>query len=376
MKKRINQLTNDLVLGPPYITDDEVKAVTKVLKSGQLSLGQETESFEKEMANYVGAKYAVACSSGTTALHLSSIVSEIEQDDEVITSPFSFVASTNCFLYQKARAVFVDIDPETFNIDVNKIEEKITNKTKAIVGVDIFGYPAEWEKILQLAKKYKLQVIEDAAEALGAEYQGKKLGGMGHLCVFAFYPNKQMTTGEGGMLTTNDKKAYQLIKGLVNQGRGPEMQWLKHEYLGFNYRMTELQAAIGRQQLKKLPEFLKSRDQVAEWYHEELQDIDGVSLMKTNDVNHKRSWFVYVIKLDKRFNRDQVIEKLRANGVPTKAYLPAIHLQPYMKKHGGKKGDLPICEAVSKSTLALPFYTAMKQSTVNKVCQILKRILK
>jgi len=376
MKKRVNQLTNDLVLGPPYLTDDELKMATKVLKSGQLSLGQETEKFEKEVALYVGSKYAVATSSGTTGLHLSVIASGIKEGDEVITSPFSFVASTNCFLYQKAKPVFVDIDPETFNIDVNKIEAKITDKTKAILGVDIFGYPAEWEKITKLAEKYNLKVIEDAAEALGAEYQGKKLGSLGHLCVFAFYPNKQMTTGEGGMVVTNNKKYYQLIKGLANQGRGPEMQWLKHEYLGFNYRLTEIQAAIGRQQLKKLPEFLKNRDQVAEWHKTELESVDGISLMKQNDKDHKRSWFVYVVKLDKRFNRDQVIEKLIARGVPSKAYLPSIHLQPYMKKYGFKPGDLPVCESVSNSTLALPFYTKMKQSTVSKVCQILKEILK
>ena len=376
MKKRINHLANDLALGPPYITRDEIKAVKKVLRSGVLSLGQETEKFEKEMAKFVGSKYAVACSSGTTALHLSVIASDIQEGDEVITSPLSFVASTNCILYQKAKPVFVDIDKDSLNIDVSQIENKITKKTKAILGVDIFGFPAEWDKILRLAKKYRLKVIEDAAEALGAEYKGKKLGSLGHLCVFAFYPNKQMTTGEGGVVVTNDKKEYQLIKGLVNQGRGADMQWLKHEHLGFNYRMTEMQAAIGRQQLKKLPQFLKSRDQVANWYKEQLAQVDGVSLMKPNDAGHKRSWFVYVIKLDKKFNRDQVIEKLKAKGVPSKAYLPAIHLQPYMRKYGYKKGNLPVSESVSASTLALPFYTDMKLKTVKKVCQRLKESLK
>ena len=376
MKKRINHLANDLALGPPYITRDEIKAVKKVLRSGVLSLGQETEKFEKEMAKFVGSKYAVACSSGTTALHLSVIASDIQEGDEVITSPLSFVASTNCILYQKAKPVFVDIDKDSLNIDVSQIENKITKKTKAILGVDIFGFPAEWDKILRLAKKYRLKVIEDAAEALGAEYKGKKLGSLGHLCVFAFYPNKQMTTGEGGVVVTNDKKEYQLIKGLVNQGRGADMQWLKHEHLGFNYRMTEMQAAIGRQQLKKLPGFLKSRDQVAGWYEERLTEVDGVSLMKPNDADHKRSWFVYVIKLDKKFNRDQVIEKLKAGGVPSKAYLPAIHLQPYIKKMGLKQASLPACEAMTQSTLALPFYTGMKQETVDKVCDSFKKALK
>ena len=376
MKKRVNRLTSDLVLGPPYITSDEIKAVEKVLKSGILSLGQETEKFEKEMARFVGAKYAVACSSGTTALHLSVIASDVQEGDEVITTPFSFVASTNCFLYQKARPVFIDVDPETFNIDVEKIEEKITKKTKAVVGVDIFGFPAEWKKIIKLAKKHNLMVIEDAAEALGARYKGKMLGGLGYLTVFAFYPNKQMTTGEGGIITTNDFKIYQLLKGLLNQGRGPDMQWLKHECLGFNYRITEIQAAIGRQQLKKLPQFIKSRDQVAEWYKEELMDVKGVKLMKEDDSEHQRSWFVYVVKLDKTINRDKVIEKLKLRGVPSKAYLPSIHLQPYMRKYGYKKGDLPVSESVSASTLALPFYTDMKHKTVIKVCQRLKESLK
>jgi len=377
MKPRINQLPkNKILLGPPYITEDELRIVYRVLKSGRLSLGEETGRFEQEVAKYVGAKYAVACSSGTTGLHLSVVASGIKQSDEVITSPFSFVASTNCFLYEKAKPIFVDIDPDTFNLDPTKIKAKISKKTKAILGVDIFGYPAEWQEILSMAKKYKLTVIEDAAEALGAEYQGKKLGNLGHLTVFAFYPNKQITTGEGGIITTNDKKQYQLLKGLVNQGRGKDMQWLRHEYLGYNYRMTELQAAIGRAQLKKIELFLPSRRQVARWYQKRLEQIEGVELMKADDKDHQRSWFVYVIRLDKRFNRDKVIDKLTAAGIPAKAYLPAIHLQPYMRKYGYKRGDLPICEAVSASTLALPFYTGMKQELVDRVCQKLVKVIK
>jgi perosamine synthetase len=376
MKPRINEINDEFLLGPPYITADELEGVKRVLKSGQLSLGEELNKFEEEMAKFVGAKYAVACSSGTAALHLAVLACGIKEGDEVITSPLSFVASTNCFLYEKAVPKFVDIDPETLNIDVTKIEKQITKKTKAIVGVDIFGYPAEWQEILRIANKYKLKVIEDAAEALGALYQGKKLGGMGHLTVFAFYPNKQMTTGEGGVVTMNDKRTYQLIKGLANQGRGPKMQWLKHDYLGFNYRLSELQAVIGRTQLSKLPEFIINRDQVASWYKQNLESLEGVSLMLNNDRDHKRSWFVYLIKLDKRFNQDKVIEQLQAKGIPSKAYLPAIHLQPYMQEYGYKKGDLPICEAVAEATLALPFYTGMKESTVIKVCQQLKEILK
>ncbi|MFC1626950.1 DegT/DnrJ/EryC1/StrS family aminotransferase [Patescibacteria group bacterium] len=377
MKNRVNKLSkNKILLGPPYLTSDELKAVSRVVKSGQLSLGNETEMFEKELAQFVGVKYAVAVSSGTTGLHLAVIASEIKAGDEVITTPFSFVASTNCFLYEKAIPRFVDIDERTFNIDVNKIKSAINSKTKAILGVDIFGYPAEWDKILQIATKYNLKVIDDAAEALGARYKEKRVGSMGQPTVFAFYPNKQMTTGEGGMVTTNDKKTYELIRGLLNQGRGADMQWLRHEYLGFNYRMTEMSAAIGRQQLKKINNFLKNRQQVASWYNERLKNVDGIKLIAADDKVHERSWFVYVIRLDNKINRDEVILSLRKSGVPSKAYLPSIHLQPYMKKYGYKKGDFPISEAVSASTLSLPFYTGMKQKVVDSVCDTLVKVLK
>lgn len=363
-----------ILLGPPAITASDIQSVVKVLKSGQLSLGKQTEKFEAEIADFVGAKFAAATSSGTTALHLAVVGSGIKAGDEVITSPFSFVASTNCFLYEKAVPKFVDIDPLTFNIDPNKIEAAITKKTQAIVGVDIFGYPAEWQKILAVAKKHNLKVIEDAAEALGAKYRGKYLGGLGHPTVFAFYPNKQMTTAEGGILVTNDKRQYQLIKGLLNQGRGPDMNWLKHLYLGYNYRITEIQAALGRSQLAKLPRFLAKRDRVAGWYNQRLKNIPGVQLLKANDPNHVRSWFVYVIRVNQ--NRDAIMKKLLSAGIPTKAYLPSIHLQPYMKAHGFKPGDFPISETVSASTLALPFYTQMSENTVDYICQKLIKILK
>jgi len=365
-----------ILLGPPQIDKADVQAVAKVVKSGNLSLGEETIKFEQEMAKWLGVKYAVATSSGTTALHLAVIASEIYAGDEVITTPFSFVASTNCFLYEKAVPKFVDIDPKTLNIDVNKIESAITKKTKAILGVDVFGYPAEWQEIIRIANKYHLQIIEDAAEALGAKYQGKKLGSLGQPTVFAFYPNKQMTTGEGGLLTTNDKKIYELTKGLANQGRGPDIQWLRHEYLGYNYRITEMAAALGRSQLKRLDQLLALRLQAAQWYKERLAKIPGVNLLKADDQNHQRSWFVYVIKLDKKYQRDKVIQQLDAAGIPSKAYLPSIHLQPYMKSSGFKSGDFPVAEAASASTLALPFYSAMKEETVNLVCKTLNKILK
>lgn len=365
-----------ILLGPPHIDKNDVKAVNRVVASGKLSLGEETDKFETEMARWLGAKYCVATSSGTTALHLAVLASGIQPGDEVITSPFSFVASTNCFLYEKAKPVYVDIDPETLNIDVNKIEAAITSKTKAIIAVDVFGYPAEWTQIIKIAKKHDLKIIEDSAEALGAKYYGQKLGSLGHPAIFAFYPNKQMTCGEGGMLATNDKKVYELTKGLANQGRGADMQWLKHEYLGYNYRITEMAAALGRSQLKKLDKLLIKRNQATKWYQERLSQIPSITLMKADDANHQRSWFVYVIKLDEKINRDQVIIKLGQQGVPAKAYLPAIHLQPYMKAYGFKPGDFRICEAQAQRTLALPFYSDINESTIDYVCNQLVKILK
>jgi perosamine synthetase len=364
-------------LSHPQIGSEEISAVTRVLTSGQLSLGEETEKFEQEIASWVGAKYAVAVSSGTAGLHLAVLASDIQSGDEVITTPFSFVASTNAIIYERAKPVFVDIDPHTFNLDVNKIEAAITKKTRAILAVDIFGYPAEWGQILKLAKKHNLKIVQDAAEALGAKYQGSKVGSLGHPTVFAFYPNKQMTTGEGGMVVTNDKNQYHLMKGLANQGRGKDMQWLTHEYLGFNYRMSEIAAALGRVQLKKLDGFLAKRNQVAKWYDQRLRAVSQVTLMAPNDQNHQRSWFVYVVRLNSKINRDQVIERLAVEDIPAKAYLPSIHLQPYMvKKFGLKKGDLPVSEAVSNSTLALPLYTDMSEDQVEVVCQKLLKVLK
>src|SRR3989338_1675013 len=245
MKPRINPLPkNKVALFVPYITADELAAVGRAIKSGWLSMGQETINFESAMAKYVGAKYAVATNNGTAALHLAVIAAGIKSGDEVITTPYTFIASTNCILYEKAKPVFVDIDPETLNIDVNKLEAKITKKTKAILAVDVFGYPAEWEKIKLLAKKCHLKIIEDAAEALGAKYKGKKLGGFGHSTIFSFFPNKQITTGEGGVIFTDNQREYALIRSLTNQGRISDQPQPNHNYMGFNYRMTELSAAL------------------------------------------------------------------------------------------------------------------------------------
>lgn len=377
MKPRINPLPkNKLGLGTPYITRDELTAVSRIIKSGWLSLGAETEKFEQAIAKYVGAKYAVATNSGTAALHLSVIAAGIKAGDEVITTPFTFVASTNCCLYEKAKPVFVDIDPTTFNLDVKQIEAKITAKTKAILAVDVFGYPAEWQPIIKIAKKYNLAIIEDAAEALGAKYQNRKLGGLGHLTVFGFFPNKQMTTGEGGIVATNNKKQYALMKHLVNQGHRAGQDQTDYLYLGYNYRMTEIAAALGREQLKKIDRFLDNRRQIAGWYNEQLTNIPGIKLLKTDDPDHQRSWFVYIVKVDKSIDRDRLVNKLAQARVPVKTYFPSLHLQPYLKFLGYHRGDFTVSETVSQSTLALPFYTHMNQKTVVSVVNKLKKSLR
>lgn len=376
MKPRINSLPkNKIALFTPYLTGDELTAVNRVIKSGWLTMGVETTNFETAIARYVDAKYAIATNNGTAALHLAVIASGIKPGDEVITTPFTFIASTNCILYEKAIPKFVDIDPDTLNIDTNQIEANITKKTKAILAVDVFGYPAEWEKIKRLAKKYHLQIIEDAAEALGSKYKGKKIGSLGHLAVFSFFPNKQITTGEGGVIITNNHKEYSLIKNLVNQGRISDQPKPSHNYLGYNYRMTEIAAALGREQLKKLDKFLINRRQIAKWYNQQLKKFPGVKLIKPSDNNHQRSWFVYVIRINKNVNRERIIAKLARAGVPVKTYFPSVHLQPYLKQFGYKLGDFPVCEAVSRSTLSLPFYTGMNQETVISVCDKLKKVL-
>ena len=377
MKPRINTLAkNKIALFAPYLTVDELNAVNRVIKSGWLTMGQETKKFESAIAKYVGTKFAVATNNGTAALHLSIIAAGVKPGDEVITTPYTFIASTNCILYEKAMPIFADIDPVTFNIDVNQLEAKITKKTKAILAVDVFGYPAEWEKIKLLAKKCHLKIIEDAAEALGAKYKGKKLGGFGHSTIFSFFPNKQITTGEGGVIFTDNQREYALIKSLANQGRISDQPQPNHNYMGFNYRMTELSAALGRQQLKKVDRFLSNRRQVAQWYQEQLKAVAGINLPKSDDKDHKRSWFVYTIRLDTNLDRDQVAAKLARRGIPVKTYFPSIHLQSFLKQYGYKIGNFPVCESVSQSVLSLPFYTGMEKKTVDFVCHQLRKALK
>lgn len=362
-------------IAKPYVGKEEMDAVVKVLKENQLSSGSNVKEFEEKFANYIGTKYACSVSSGTAGLHLCVKGFDLKDGDEVITSPFSFISSANAILFERAKPVFVDIDEKTLNMDLDQIEDKITKKTKAILAVHIFGHPLNMDKLNRIADKYNLKVIEDACESLGAKYKDKKLGNFGNPTVFAFYPNKQMTTGEGGMIVTDDKKQYELYKSLSNQGRGNDMQWLSHDKLGYNYRMDGFSCALGIEQLKKINFLIEERNKVADKYNFLLKNVDGISVLE-QDKYAERSWFVYVVKFDKEINRNRVIEEMQKRGISTKNYFPTIHLHSFYKKmFGYKEGDFPVCEKVSKSTIALPFYIELTNKEISLVCKSLKEVI-
>lgn len=356
----------------PDITGKEIQAVVRVLQSRNLSFGSQIVEFEKIAATEAQANFAVAVINGTSALHMSIVAAGIGEGDEVITTPYSFISSSNCILYERAKPVFVDVDPVTLNIDPNLVEAAITPKTKAILPVHLFGQPADMDPILDIANRHGLLVIEDACEALGAEYKGKRVGALGKAGAFAFYPNKQITTGEGAVLVTNDEEWYHLFRSLRNQGRDRFDEWLNHSRLGYNYRMTEMNAAVGVVQMGRLDELLAKRKAVADMYGEALAKIDEVSPLKIVPSTTRMSWFIYVVKFTKAINRNRVLSLLSENGIPTRPYFSPIHLQPfYRQRFGYKEGDFPISEDAGQSYLALPFYTSMKQEEVKTVCEAL-----
>jgi len=366
-------------LAQPDITDLERKVVLEVLRTPRLSLGPKLKEFERKIAKYVRVKYVVAVNSGTSALHLIIRALNIKDGDEVITTPFSFIASANCILFERAKPIFVDIDEKTLNINPEKIEEKITKKTKAILAVDIFGHPADWDKILEIAKKYNLKVIEDSAEALGSEYKGKRCGSFGDAAIFGFYPNKQIVTDEGGVVLTNNKRIADLCRSMANQGRKIKKgKWLEHIQLGYNYRMPEVCAAMGIAQLSRIKEILKKRERVAQLYNKKLKNFPEIEVSYVAP-NVKMSWFVYVIKLSEKYsknNRDKIIEKMAKRGVQCSNYFQSIHLQPfYRRKFGYKSGSFPATESVSQRTIALPFYNNLKEKEINFVVKNLKEII-
>ena len=369
-----------VLLSRPDITDKEIKAVQEVLKTSSLSLGKKYLEFEKIMAKFAGVKYAIVVNSGTSGLHLIIRALGIKEGDEVITTPFSFIASSNCILFEKAKPVFVDIDEKTFNIDVKKIEEKITKNTKAILAVDVFSQPADWQELRKIAKKHKLFLIEDSAEALGSEYDSKKCGSFGEAAVFAFYPNKQITTGEGGIILTNNKKIAEFCKSSANQGRRiVNGQWLEHIRLGYNYRLDELSCALGIAQIKRIKEILKKRIKVANLYNKKLRNVEGLEIPYIKPGN-KLSWFVYVVKLSEKFSgkkKDAIIREMAKRGIQCGKYFQTIHLQPFYKKEFGyKDGSFPIAENVSKRTLALPFYNNLSEKEIDFVVDNLKEVIR
>ncbi|OGG62764.1 hypothetical protein A3C21_04290 [Candidatus Kaiserbacteria bacterium RIFCSPHIGHO2_02_FULL_59_21] len=357
----------------PHITKWDERHVLEALRSGILSIGPYIEKFEKKFARVVGTKYACAVSSGTAGLHLALIAAGIGKGDEVITTPFSFVASANAILYVGAKPVFVDIDPVTYNIDPAKIEARITKRTKAIMPVHIFGQPAQMDAIMNIAKKHKLVVIEDACESLLSTFNGKRAGTFGQSAVFAFYANKQMTTGEGGMLVTDDKRIDALCRSLRNQGRAPNMQWLDHDRLGYNYRMDEMSAALGLSQLKNIKFLIRKRRELAGWYTKALAPLSHLVTVPKTARKATNTWFVYVIALkNAKLGRDALIEKLKKRGVHTRPYLPSIHLFKFYRSLGYKKDACPVSVATSKRTLALPFYIGLTKRDVACIAKILK----
>ena len=355
----------------------EEELVLDVLRSGRLSLGGTIDSFERLFAERAGAPFAAAVSSGTAGLHLLAHLARLGLGDEVITSPVSFVSSANCFIFEGATPVFADVDPATLNLDPAAVDAAITPRTKAIVAVDMFGYPCELDELRAICERNGLALIQDSAEALGAEYKGRPVGAHGPSAVFGFYPNKQLTTGEGGVVTTHSEEQWKLLVSLRNQGRSyGEGAWFNHVRLGFNYRWTDIQAAIGIAQLEKLDRILELRAAAAARYGAMLEELDGIEAPLADDADHRRSWFVYVAKLAPELDRGRVMAELRAEGVSTAEYVPCVHLQPYMReRYGFAEGMCPVAEDACRRTLALPFWTGVEPVQQERVVEALVRAL-
>lgn len=363
-------------LSAPYVDESEEELVLKVIRSGRLAFGPMIQQFEAALAERVEAPFAAALSSGTAGLHLCVKLAGISRGDEVVTTPLSFIASANAIVYEGGNPVFVDVDEKTLNLDPGAVEAAITPRTKALVLVDLFGYPIDIDGFQALAERHGLAIIEDACEALGATYRGRQVGSFGNPAVFAFYPNKQITTGEGGAVVLGTEEEWALVKSLANQGRTDRGETFAHEHIGHNYRLDELSAALGVAQLRKLDRILSLRDEVAARYDELLADLEGIRLLCPNDDLHRRSWFVYVVFLDTPAERSTVMERLAAEGIASKPYLPAIHLQPaYSDRFGFVPGMFPVAEAAGAQGLALPFHTGLTPGEQEQVVAALARAL-
>jgi len=381
-------------MSSPDITDAERQAVMEVLNTPNLSMGPRIDEFEKAMSDYVGAKHAIAVNSGTAGLHLCVKACGIGAGDLVITTPFSFIASTNVLLYENAIPVFVDVDPKTGNIRPDLVAQAASDlgaggaaarkwlprkgveafgTLKAILAVDVFGQPADYDALRAVADRHQLRLIEDSCESLGARYKGRSAGTLGDYGIFAFYPNKQITTGEGGLVVTNDTQAERYMRGLRSQGRAPGDTWLQHTYLGYNYRLDEMSAALGLAQLGRIEELLRKRQQVADWYNERLSEIPGVQPPQLVPETTRVSWFVYVARFEPGRDRDAIARRLDARGIPVRPYFLPIHLQPYMvERFGSRIGDFRVTEDLGKRGLALPFSGVMTEAQVDTVCNALR----
>jgi len=364
-------------LAQPLIGEREEQLVLETLRSGRLSLGPMLKRFEVMFSERLGVAHASAVSSGTAGLHLALRAAGVQEGDEVITTPFSFVASANSILYERARPVFVDIDEHTLNLDPQAAAAAVTERTSGLMPVHIFGYPADLPAFEGIAARHGVFIVEDACEALGAVHaDGTAVGARGHLAVFAFYPNKQMTTGEGGVVVCPSPELKERIDSERNQGRAPDMSWLDHDRLGFNYRLSDLACALGIAQLERLDELLAGRDRAAVLYGEALAGIEGVELPFPDTGGNRRSWFVYVVKLPAEVDRDATIEALRARGIDSKPYLPAIHLMSfYRERFAHREGEFPVCEDVARRSLALPFFPQITEGQVAQVAESLGEVL-
>ena len=384
-------------MSSPDLTDAERQAVLNVLQTPNLSMGPQITAFEAAFKSYTGVPHAIGVNSGTAGLHLCVRAAGIGAGDLVLTTPFSFVASTNALLFEQAIPVFVDVDPLTGNMDPQLTAQAAQDLAlggsaarrwlprkgapagtplKAILGVDVFGQPADWDALQAIADQHQLRVIEDSCEALGAEYKGRKAGTLAEMAVFAFYPNKQITTGEGGLIVTSDEQAANLMRALRNQGRAPGDTWLSHTYLGYNYRLDELSAALGVVQMGRLEELLVKRERVAEAYRTRLVKIAGVKAPSIDQNTTRTSWFVYVIRVDPGVDRQALALRLEKRGIPVRPYFLPIHLQPYMvERFGYQPGDFPVTEDLGARGLALPFSGVMTEEQVDLVCRTLEDVL-
>lgn len=363
-------------LSAPDITEAEISAVTEVLRSGRLSLGPQLEAFESAVARYNNAKHAVAVSSGTAGLHLVIRALNLQEGDEVILPSFTFIAAANVLRYERITPVFVDIDTVTLNLDPGLVEQAVTPHTRAILAVHNFGVPADVQSLAEIARQRNLLFIEDACEALGAEWRGKKVGSIGEAGVFAFYPNKQITTGEGGLVVTKNPGLAARVRSLRNHGRSDTGDWLQHAEVGYNYRLSELHAALGLAQMRRLEEILRRRAAIAQKYAERLAQSDALLLPPLELPDRRISWFVYVVRLLENYtrcDRERIIEGMAAKGIACGRYFAPIHLQPAYRD--APHGPLPITEAISERTIALPFFNSITDSQLDEVCETLLPLL-